>query len=171
MPEVDEALEAIAEAVRNDEDGYIPPEEMTAEPAPVTALNLAAQISLMTIPQRLKLALRGNREARAILMRDTSVMVQRFLIENPRLSEDEIVNIAKTRTMVSEVLGRIARNREWMRNYLVRLALVNNPRTPVGISVSIVPSLQERDQRMLAKSHSVQSIVATTARRILVGKP
>lgn len=170
MVDGEEDIEAIAEAVRNDEDGYTVPEEMVVEPSPVTAMNLASRISLMTIPQRLKLALRGNREVRMILMRDTSVMIQRFLVENPRLTEDEIVSIAKTRTMVSEVLARIARNREWMRNSLVRLALVNNPRTPIGIAVAIVPTLQERDQRLLAKSHSVQTAVAATARRILMGK-
>jgi hypothetical protein len=170
VPEGDEDIEAIAEAVRKDEDGYTPPEEMTAEPAPVTAMNLAARISLMTTSQKLKLALRGNRETRTILIRDTSVMVQRFLVENPRLTDDEIVSIAKSRTIVSEVLAKIARNREWMRNYLVRHALVNNPRTPIGISIGLVSTLQERDLRTLAKSHSVQSAVAATARRILMGK-
>lgn len=171
MPDVEEDLEAIAAAVRKDEDGYTPPDEMIAEPSPVTAMNLAARISLMSIPQKLKLALRGNRETRAILIRDTSVMVQRFLLENPRLTEDEVVSIAKSHTIVSEILGRIAKNREWMGNYLVRHALVGNPRTPIGIAVGLVKTLQERDQRMLAKSHNVPTAVVSTARRILMSKP
>jgi hypothetical protein len=170
VPDVEEDIEAIAEAVRQDEDGYTPPDEMTAEPSPVTAMNLAAKIYLMSIPQKLKLALRGNHEARAILIRDTSVMVQRFLVENPRLTEDEVVSIAKSRTIVSEILGRIARNREWMRIYLVRQALVGNPRTPIGIAVGLVATLQERDQRILAKSHNVPTAVVSTARRLLAGK-
>ena len=115
--------------------------------------------------------LRGNRETRTVLIRDTSVMVQRFLIENPRLTEDEVATIAKSRNIVSEILGRIAKNREWMRNYLVRQALVGNPRTPIGIAVGLVATLQERDQRMLAKSHNVPSAVTSTARRILMSKP
>ena len=166
----EEDFAAIEDAVRNDTDGYTPPEEMITEPAPEPAQNLAAKIGQMSIAQKLKLALRGNREARAILMRDTSVMVQRFLIENPRLTEDEVVSIAKSRIIVSEVLTKVARNREWMRNYLVRHALVANPRTPAGIAVGLVATLQERDQRLLAKSHSVPAVVATTARRLLMGK-
>jgi hypothetical protein len=125
----------------------------------------------MSMAQKLKLALRGNREARAILTRDTSTMVQRFLIENPRLSDDEIANIAKSRTIVAEVLGRIAKNREWLGIYLVRVALVNNPRTPLPIALSLVSTLQERDQRVLAKSHSVPTAVAQAARRIMMSRP
>lgn len=170
MAELEEDIDAIAEAVRNDQDGYTPPDELIDEPAPITAKNLSAQIAEMSMGQKLKLALRGNREARAILMRDTSVMIQRFLLENPRLTEDEVVSIAKSRIMVSEVLAKIAKNREWMGNYQVRLALVCNPRTPLALSLSFVPMLQERDLRMLAKSHNVPSAVVSTARRIVAGK-
>ncbi len=171
MGDLDADIDALADAVRNDTDGYAPPEELTIEPAPVGANNLAAQIANMTMGQKLKLALRGNREARAILTRDTSTMVQRFLIENPRLSDDEIVNIAKSRTIVSEILARIAKNREWMGIYLLRVALVQNPRTPLAISLTIVPTLQDRDLRLLAKSKNVPSAVAGMARRIMLSKP
>jgi hypothetical protein len=170
VADFEEEFAAIADAVRNDTDGFTPPQELITEPAPEPAQNLAAKIGQMTVAQKLKLALRGNRETRAILMRDTSVMVQRFLIENPRLTDDEIVSIAKSRIVVSEILTKLSRNREWMRNYLVRHALVQNPRTPSAIAVGLVPTLQERDQRLLAKSHSVPSVVAGAARRILMGK-
>lgn len=168
MADLDEDIEGIAEAVRTDQDGYTPPEEMTAEPSPADAKNLAAQIADMTMGQKLKLALRGNREARAILMRDTSTMVQRFLLENPRLTDDEIVSIAKSRIIVSEILGRIAKNREWANIYLVRVALVQNPRTPLPIALTMVPTLQDRDLRLLAKSKSVPSAVAASARRLMM---
>jgi hypothetical protein len=170
VPDEEYDIEAIAEAVRTDQDGYTPPEEMTAEPAPVPALNLAAQIAQLTMPQKLKLALRGNREARAILMRDSSIMVQRFLIENPRLTEDEVVSICKSRTIDSEILSKVAKRREWMRNYQVRHALVTNPRTLTGLAVGLVATLQDRDLRMLTKSHNVPSAVVATARRIVMGR-
>jgi hypothetical protein len=168
VADLEDDIEAIAEAVRNDEDGFTPPDELTAEPSPLSAQNLAAQIAQMTMGQKLKLALRGNREARAILMRDTSTMVQRFLIENPRLTDDEIVSIAKSRTIVSEILARIAKNREWSTIYLVRLALVQNPRTPLPMSLTMVPTLQDRDLRLLAKSKSIPGAVAAAARRLMI---
>ena len=171
MSDLEEDIEAIAEAVRNDEDGFTPPEAMIVEPTPELTKNLAALIGEMSMGQKLKLALRGNRETRMILMRDTSVMIQRFLLENPRLTEDEIVNIAKSRIIVSEVLAKIAKNREWVRIYQVRLALTTNPRTPIGIAVGFVPTLQDRDLRLLAKSHNVPSAVTSVARRIMMSKP
>jgi hypothetical protein len=171
VSDLEEDVEALAEAVRNDTDGYTPPEDMTAEPAPVPAKNLAALIGEMTMGQKLKLALRGNRETRAILMRETSTIIQRFLIENPRLTEDEIVNIAKSRIIVTEILARIAKNREWAANYQIRHALVTNPRTPIALAMNFVPTLQDRDLRMLAKSHNVPSAVVSTARRILMSRP
>jgi hypothetical protein len=125
----------------------------------------------MSMGQKIKLALRGNREARNILIRDTSVIIQRFLLENPRLSDDEVASIAKSRIMVAEILGKIAKNREWMGVYSVRHALVHNPRTPLAIALGLVPTLHDRDLRMLAKSHSVQSAVAAAARRIMMAKP
>lgn len=168
MAHIDEDIEALAESVRNDEDGYTPPDELIAEPAPESAKNLAAQIAEMSMGQKLKLALRGNREARAILMRDTSTMVQRFLIENPRLTDDEIVSIAKSRIIVSEILGRIAKNREWASIYLVRVALVQNPRTPLPIALGMVPTLQDRDLRLLGKSKGVPTAVSQAARRLMM---
>jgi hypothetical protein len=171
VAELEEDIEALAEAVRNDTDGYQPPEELIADPAPVPAKNLAAQIGEMTMGQKLKLALRGNRETRGLLMRETSTIIQRFLIENPRLTEDEVVSITKSRIMVTEILARIAKNREWAGNYQIRYALVTNPRTPIALAMGFVPTLQDRDLRMLAKSHNVPSAVVSTARRILMSRP
>lgn len=165
----EEELEAIARAVANNEDGYEPPAHLIQEPAPPSR-NLAAEIAAMRMGQKLKLALRGNRDVRAVLMRDPSAMVQRFLIENPRLTEEEVIAMAKSRTVDAEILGRIAKRQDWLRNYQVRLSLVTNPKTPQAVAMRFVSGLLERDIRMLAKSRNVPSAVTTAARRIVQGR-
>ena len=54
-----------------------------------------------------------------------------------------------------------------MRNYQIRLALTTNPKTPVVISMRQVPTLSERDIRLLAKSKNVPQAVASQCRRIM----
>jgi hypothetical protein len=168
-PDEEEDLEAVARAVLNDEDGYSPPPELINEPSPPSK-NLAAEIAALRMGQKLKLALRGNRDVRTILMRDPSVMVQRFLIENPRLTEEEVIAMAKSRTVDAEILGRIAKRQDWLRNYQVRLSLVTNPKTPQAVAMRFVSGLLDRDVRMLAKSRNVPSAVTGAARRIVQGR-
>jgi hypothetical protein len=170
MPADEENIEAIAEAVLRDQDGYDPPAELTHEPAPPAAKNLAAEIAAMKMGQKLKLALRGNREVRGLLSREHSVMIQRFLIENPRLTEEVIIAMAKSRTVDGEILARISKRQEWVRNYQVRLALVTNPKTPMAVAIRFVSGLLDRDIRLLAKSRNVPSAVSVAARRIVQGR-
>jgi len=167
----DEDIEAIAEIVLRGEDDYVLPEELVTEPVEPVAQppekNLAAQIAEMGMGQRLKLALRGNREARTILMRDPNRMVQRFLIQNPRLTDDEVIMMAKNRNFDREILGRIGSRKEWARNYQVRLALVTNPKTPLNVAISFVSTLLERDVRLLAKNKNIPAAVTGKAKRLM----
>jgi hypothetical protein len=167
----DEDLEATAAAVLKGEDGYDPPPALIEEPPPPTAepteRNLQYTIMAMSVGQRLKLALKGNRDARTILMRDPNVIVQRFLVENPRLTDEEVIAMSKSRTLDAEILGRVAKRPEWTRNYQVRLALVTNPRTPLPIAIRFVQTLADRDIRALAKNRNVSAVIASTARRVV----
>ena len=169
MPEED--IEAIAEVVLRGEDDYVLPEELVEEPVEPVAQppdrNLAAQIREMGVGQRLKLALRGNREARQILMRDTNRIIQRFLIQNPRLTDDEVIMIAKNRNFDREILARIGSKKEWARNYQVRLALVTNPKTPLNVAIGFVSTLLERDIRLLAKNKNIPAAVTGKAKRLI----
>ena len=171
MPEVEEEdLEAVVQAVLRDEDGYAPPAELVNEPAPPLSKNLAAEIAAMKMGKKLKLALRGNREVRGILVREHSPMILRLLIQNPRLTEEEVIAIAKSRTVDAEILASVSKRNEWIRNYQVRLALVTNPKTPLGVAMRFVASLLDRDIRLLAKSRNVSGGVVSAARRIVDGR-
>lgn len=163
-------IEALAEQIRQGLDDIALPDELLRELGLDTAQarNLFNMIQQMTIGERLKLALKGGRDARAILIRDANKIVQRFVLENPRLTDDEVAAMCKNRNTDSEVLRAVGDNREWTRNYQIRLGLTSNPKTPISLALGFVGGLIERDVRQLAKSKNVSSAIASKARRLLV---
>jgi hypothetical protein len=167
-PEVED-LEAIAESVERGDDPYHVPEELIVEPETGTPINksLYAQILEMSVGERIKLALKGNRDARMILIRDPNRLIQRFVLQNPRISDDEVIMIAKNRNLEGEILRSIGEHRNWARNYQVRLALVTNSKTPLTTALHFIATLGERDLRLLAKSKNVSATVVSQARRLL----
>ena len=133
-----------------------------AEDAPAPA-----RVTVFMARGRLKLALHGNREARVLLIRDSNRMVRRFVLRNPRISDEEVIAVSKNRTVDDELLRMIADGREWTKNYQVRLALVTNPKTPLVVALRFLSSLLERDIRLLAKSKNVSATIATQAKRLV----
>ncbi len=172
MKDEEEDVTAIATAVEEGRDKFVVPEELVeerpVEAPPPLAKNLQALIGDMKVGERLKLALNGNRDARQILIRDGNRMVQRFVLKNPRVTEEEIIGVAKNRSAERELLEMIGKRKEWLSNYQVRLALVTNPKTPLGLAVRYVPSLFPRDLRLLAKSRNVASAVNALAKRLIL---
>ncbi len=170
MPGEDADIQAIAESVERGDDPYQVPEEMLVEPEPDVPVNksLYNQIQHMSIGERVKLALKGNRDARMILIRDPNRLIQRFVLQNPRITDDEIITVARNRNLDVDLLRLIGDHKYWPRNYQVKLALVTNPKTPLATALHFLSSLMERDIRLLAKSKSVSSTIATQARRLMM---
>jgi hypothetical protein len=162
-------FEAIAESVERGDDPYVVPQELIDEPEDGKPINqsLYNQILHMTVGERIKLALKGNRDARTILIRDPNRLIQRFVLQNPRTTDDEIAAVARNRNADVELLRKIGDHKSWPRNYQVRLALVTNPKTPMATAIHFVSSLQERDIRLLAKSKNVSTTVSSQAKRII----
>ena len=162
--------EAIAQAVLAGNDAIAVPQELLEEKEespPPGAGSLYAQILTMGIAEKIKLALRGNKDARSILIRDTNKLIRRLVLQNPRVGDAEVIAVARNRTADEELLRIIAERREWMRNYQVRLSLATNPKTPLVIALKQVATLAERDIRLIAKSKNVPGGVAVQARRVL----
>lgn len=169
MSETLEQLQGIAEEIERGDDPYVVPGEMLVEPEKAVVVNksLYAKIGTMTVGEKLKLALLGNRDARAILLRDANRLIGRFVLKNPRLTEDEVAAIARNRNIDSEILREIGDHKQWPRNYQVRHGLVTNPKTPLSTAIHFVAQLSERDLRFLAKSKNVSATVVGQARRLL----
>ena len=124
----------------------------------------------MPVAHRIKLALAGGHEARVVLGRDPVRLVQRCVLMNPRITLEEVLAMAKNRSIHGSLLRQVADQRDWVRQYSIRLALVTNPKTPLQISLKLMPGLHEREVRALAKSRNVSSVIQAQARRMVLRK-
>ncbi len=123
------------------------------------------KIMTLNTSQKAILAIKGGREERTILIRDTNRLVALAVLKNPRMPEGEVEAIAAMRNVRDEVLRAIGANREWTKNYAVALCLVRNPRTPPGISTNFISRLNSRDLKFLAKDKNVPEIVRRMAKK------
>jgi hypothetical protein len=124
------------------------------------------KIQRLNVAERNILAMKGNSEERAILIRDTARVVSQAVLKNPRLSETEIVRFAGLRSVTEDILRTIASNREWTKTYSVALALVRNPKTPGGLSVQFLARLGTRDLKICAGDKNVPELVRRQARNL-----
>jgi hypothetical protein len=97
-------------------------------------------------------------------------LVQQCVLHNPRLTTEEVLAMAKNRSLHGELLRLIAGQRDWVRQYSIRVALVLNPKTPLQMSLSLLPGINDRDVRLIAKSRNVPTVVQSQARRMLLRK-
>ena len=104
-------------------------------------------------------------------MRDTNRMVALAAITSPAITEQEVITAAQSRTVHADVVAHIARDKKnnWIRNYQVRNALVSNPKTPLPDAMRLLPLLNPRDIKMLAKSKNIPAGVRALAGKMAKG--
>jgi hypothetical protein len=135
----------------------------TAEPERIA---LIRRIMLMKVKDRIKLGMKGDREARSILIRDPNKVVAQAVINNPRITDHEVEAIAGMRTVSDEVLRLIAMNRGWARQYPIINNLARNPRTPLPTAMTILPRLHARELKALGQNRNVSDAVRRQALRL-----
>ena len=138
----------------------------TAGEIPAERVSLIRRIMYMNTRDRVKLAMKGDREARTILIRDSNKIVSAAVMNNPRITEHEVENIAAMRTVADEVLRLIALNRAWTRSYSVIHNLVRNPRTPIPSVITILPRIRSKDLISLSLNRNVSENVRRQAVRL-----
>ena len=129
--------------------------------------NLMQRIQGLSVGERLQLALKGGKEIRGILIKDTNKEVMLSVIENQKITEPEIEMIAKSRSVPEEMFRRIAKNREWLKNYGIAFALVTNPKTPPGIAMTLISSLKFKDLVKLEKDKNVSELVRSSSKKLV----
>ena len=125
-----------------------------------------SQIRSLAVPVRMKLARGAPKVLRNILIRDPNPLVAVGVLHHNAMSESEIEQVARNRAVVQEVLETIGSHRSWTRKYSIVVALVKNPRVPVGIAMRYLPRLSVRDLQGLARDRNVADAVRTGAKRL-----
>jgi hypothetical protein len=125
------------------------------------------RILRLNTAQKAILAMRGGREERLILIRDSNRTVALGVLKNGRLTEPEVEAMAKMRSIHSDVLRQIAKSREWTRSATVISSLVNNPRTPQDVTMNFVNRLSNHDLKVVATNRDVPELIRRMAKRTL----
>jgi hypothetical protein len=126
------------------------------------------RLAKMSFPDRLKAAVKGSREMRAILIRDPNKMIAAAVLSSPKLTENEVEGIARMANVSEDVLRTIASNRAWVKNYSVVLGLVKNPKAPLAMTMNLMHRLNDRDVAQLSVDRNVPEALRIAARKKVI---
>ena len=121
------------------------------------------KVARMTVGQRVQLAMKGNKDERAILIRDGARIVSSAVLESPKLTDTEVDNFAALKNVSENVLRVIGGKRKFLKRYSVVRVLVNNPKTPVDMALTLVPRLMVNDLKNLCRNRDVSETVVKLA--------
>jgi hypothetical protein len=143
-------------------------EEAAAEVVPDVKKRktLLQRLSAMNIVQRIQLAVKGGREERMLLIRDPNKIVQRGVLQSPRLTDLEIENFAAMANVSQEVLRLIANNRVFMKSYTVARNLTKNPKAPLDVTLHLLPRLTPTDLKQLTANKNIPETLRSTALKL-----
>ncbi len=134
-------------------------------------ISAVQKIYRLNTAEKLITALKGSREERSILIRDPNRLVASAVLGSPRITEAEIESITAMKNVSDQVLRQIGNHREWTKKYTVLNNLVRNPRTPIGLALSMVPRLNPRDIKAVAVDRNVPEPVRKQAQKFVKGGP
>jgi hypothetical protein len=137
------------------------------KPPEIRVQTILQKIQKLNVSERIQLALRGGKEIRTILLKDPNKQVSMTVLDNPKITETEIELLARSRSVPEEVLRVVTKKKEWMKSYNIILAMVNNPKAPLGAALRLVSELKTRDLQMLEKNRNVPEGVRSTAKKLL----
>jgi len=163
IEEVYEESEEQREATINKIIGELRTEE---DEIPGDRISMINRIMKMGVKDRVRLGQKGDREARNILIRDPNRLVSSAVVNNPRITEQEVEVIASMRSISEDILRQVASSRQWSRSYNIMHQLAKNPRTPLANSMTIMTRLQLRDLVALTKNRNVPEAVRRQAQRL-----
>lgn len=101
------------------------------------------------------------------LLGDPDGAVVANLLNNPRMTEVEVVRMASRSPVREEVLKAIAAHPRWSGKYRVRLTLAHNPSTPTGITLGLLHLLMAQDLRAVSRDARLSRVVVARAEAIL----
>lgn len=140
--------------------------EVVADPLQQKRISTLHRIAKLSVGERVQLAMKGSREERFILIRDACKVVALAVLECPKLAESEVEVLASMRNVQEIVLRTIALKRKFMKRYGVVKALVNNPRTPLDVALTLLNHLLLNDLKILSANTNVPETLRNLATKL-----
>ena len=139
--------------------------DMPEEPGPSDPEH--KQLSSLSVLERMKLAMKGTREQRSVLVRDSNKLVAAAVLSSPKVNEAEIEAFTKMGNVSEDVLRIIGTNRAWTKNYGVILGLCKHPKTPPALAMSFVQRLNEKDLKALTTDRNAKEGLRLLAKKMI----
>lgn len=137
-----------------------------AEPEAAKRETLMQRVTHMNVVQRLTLALKGGKSERMLLIRDTNKLVQRCVLQSPRVTDTEVEAFAAMTNLSGEILRSISLTRTFMKSYPVAKNLICNPKTPLDVSLHLLPRLNATDLRILTTNKNIPETLRSMALKL-----
>ncbi len=132
--------------------------------------SMYAKVARMTVSQKVQLALKGTKDERSLLVRDSSKVVSRAVLGSPKVTEAEVEGFAALKSVSDEVLRMMSMSRKFMKNYNVVRNLANNPKTPLDIGLPLLNRLLPPDQKAVAGNRNVSDVLRKMADKLVKQK-
>jgi len=130
-------------------------------------MTLYQKVAGLPVSEKIKLALLGKREERALLIKDSNKMVSALVLQSPKISDSEIETYSQLRNVSGEVLRIIGNTREWTKNHKIALNLVKNPKTPVPVASTLIRRLTVMDLKLMVRNRAIPEVIRRQAKRLL----
>ncbi len=154
--EVAEALEATADAKLTEHNA-----ETEEKQKKLSELSPSAKVRVATL---------GNAFSRSVLIREKNMTVAMACIRSPGVSPSEALKYAQDRSLDDDIIRFISNHRQWTRLPGIRMALCNNPKTPMATTLRLLPTLPVRDLKNIARSKGIPSAVAKAAKQLVTAR-
>jgi hypothetical protein len=125
----------------------------------------------LTVGERRSLARAPTRRAFDKLLSDPHPLVIRQLLENPRLTEDDVVRIAARRPVRPEAVTALARSERWLKRPRVRLAILLNPGSPPNVAMPLLAACTRGELVEIVHGSDTSKVLRATARELLARRP
>lgn len=121
--------------------------------------------------ERIALARLATPPVLRALLADEDRRVARSALQNPRLREEDLVLSIRRADVPAVLFEEVVSSRRWRESYAVRLALVQQPRTPLALALAQITSLNPRDLAAVAEAAGLRPVVQAAAERARRGRP
>ena len=92
--------------------------------------------------------------------------MQRAVLQSPRLTDQEVEAFAAMANLTDEILRLIAGNRNFRKNYVVVKNLLNNAKTPLDVTLRLLPTLNAPDLKRLTMNKNIPETLRTSALKL-----
>ena len=120
-----------------------------------------------TLGERKTMARTHQRTLLLQMLADPHPQVVERLLENPHITERDVLVMASRRPSVPDSLILIARCDRWRKRYSVRRAIVLNPHTPAHLAIRLLVMLRHKDQQLVAADGNLAGTVRDQARDLI----